>query len=327
MKRMHVWALALAVAVAVAALALPAAAQEKSLVERLGFPAGTKVLIINADDFGMNQATNAATIEALKAGGLTSATIMVPCPWFPMAADFAKKNPQANLGVHTTLTSEWGKYKWGPVLGQTAVPSLVDELGYFWRDVMPVYEHAKLDEVEKEVRAQIDRALKAGVDVTHIDSHMGTLQYRPDYHELYLKIAKDYNLPCRMASLDFMKKYGGEKLLDVAKELGVLHPDYLFVGAGPNKVEDTPAYWTKLIKEEIRPGLVNEIYIHPGFITPEMENTTGTYKQRTADSDFFKSAEAIELIKSEGIELISYRELRELQRTGKPMPRVASYAW
>jgi predicted glycoside hydrolase/deacetylase ChbG (UPF0249 family) len=307
--------------------AMPAHAQEKSLVERLGFPAGTKVLIVNADDFGMNNAGTVATIEGMKSGGITSATIMVPCSWFPMAVDFAKKNPQANLGVHTTLTSEWGKYKWGPVLGASAVPSLVDELGYFWKDVVPVYQHAKLEDAEKEVRAQIDRALKAGVDVTHFDSHMGTMQYDPKYHEVYIKIAKDYNLPCRMAGREAMKQFKGEYLIDMADKMGVLHPEYLFVGAGPKKVEDTPAYWTKLIQEQIKPGLVNEIYIHPGQLNQEMEATTGSYKQRTADVEFFKSPSTLELYKTCGIELISYRELRELQRTGKPLPRVQSYAW
>ncbi|MGC8846717.1 MAG: ChbG/HpnK family deacetylase, partial [Candidatus Hydrogenedens sp.] len=141
------------------------------LVERLGFPPDTKVLIINADDFGMNHATNMATIRALRVGGVTSSTVMVPCPWFPEAVSIIKENPKVSIGVHTTLTSEWGKYKWGPVLGRTAVPSLCDEMGYFYADVPFVYLNAKPEEVEKEVRAQIDKALSAGIDVTHIDSH------------------------------------------------------------------------------------------------------------------------------------------------------------
>jgi predicted glycoside hydrolase/deacetylase ChbG (UPF0249 family) len=317
----------LALTAMIACAALPAQAQQQSLVERLGFPAGTKVLIVNADDFGMNHSGTMSTIEGLKSGGITSATIMVPCSWFPLAVDFAKNNPQANLGVHTTLTSEWGKYKWGPVLGPSVVPSLVDELGYFLKDVGPVYKHATLEDAEKEVRAQIDLALKAGIDVTHFDSHMGSMQYSPKYHEVYIKIAKDYNLPCRIAGRDMMRQMKAEYLIDMADQLGVLHPEHLFVGAGPDKVEDTAAYWTKLIKEEIKPGIVSEIYIHPGYETPEMKDTTSSYKQRTADNDFFKSPSTLELYKAEGIELISYRELRELQRTGKPLPRVASYAW
>ncbi len=306
--------------------ATPAHAQDsRSLVERLGFAPDAKVLIINADDFGMNQAGTEATMDGLKSGVMTSATIMVPCSWFPAVVKFAKAHPQANLGVHTTLTSEWGSYRWGPVIGQTAAPSLVDDLGYFYPDVRQVYAHAKLDEVDKEVRAQIDRAIKAGIDVTHIDSHMGTLQYDAKYHQLYLKIAKDYNLPCRLAGRDLMKANGAEAILDMARDMGVLGPEHLFMG-GANKPEETESYWTGILKQ-VRPGLVSEIYIHPGQPTPEMKATTSSWAKRTAEAEFFSKPSTMQLIKDLGIELISYRELRELQRTGKPLPRTTSYGW
>ena len=129
-----------------------------SLVERLGFAPNARVLIINADDFGMNHSANEGTIKALKTGAVTSSTIMVCCPWAEGAIEFASKQPQANLGVHTTLTSEWKRYKWGPVLGRTAVPSLCTDKGYFYEDVMEIYALAKLDEAEKEL---IVKALKA----------------------------------------------------------------------------------------------------------------------------------------------------------------------
>src|SRR4051794_40972841 len=143
---------------ALAGAATPVAGQEgvaekrRPLVERLGYPADARVLILNGDDFGMNHATNVGTIKALRAGGLTSATIMVPCPWFPEVVDFAREDPKANLGLHLTLTSEWGRYKWGPVVGRSVVPSLVDELGFLYPDVKSVYQHADLVEVEAEVR-------------------------------------------------------------------------------------------------------------------------------------------------------------------------------
>lgn len=305
--------------------AFAADATPKPLVERLGFKPGTKVLILNADDFGMNHADTVATIAALKSGGLSSSTIMIPCPWFPEVVEFAKNNPKANLGIHTTLTSEWKRYKWGPVLGRTAVPSLCDELGYFYPDIRQVYAHAKLDEVEKEVRAQIDRALKAGIDVTHIDSHMGTLQYDPKYHEVYIKIAADYKLPCRIAGENLMKPQNAMYLIEMADKMGVIHPDWLY-NDGPKKVEDTERFWLARFKE-IQAGKVSELYIHAGQLTPEMEATTGTWRQRSADSDYFTKPSTMEAIKAEGIEVISYRELRYLQREGKPMERVKSYAW
>lgn len=308
-------------------LASVAVAQEAkpSLVERLGFPKDAKVLIINGDDFGMNHATNESTGAALKAGGITSATIMAPCPWFLEAVEFAKKNPQACVGVHTTLTSEWGKYKWGPVLGRSAVPSVCDKQGFFFGDVQYVYLSAKIDEVEKEVRAQIDRLMETGIDITHIDSHMGTMQYAPGYHELYIKIAKDYNLPCRIAGHDVMDKFGGARLIQMADDMGVLHPEMLFMD-GPPSIEATESYWKELLAK-VPAGKVSELYIHCGQLTPEMTATTGSAARRTADTEFFCKPETQEYIKSLGIEKISYRELRALQRDGKPMPRAARYGW
>lgn len=296
-----------------------------SLVERLGFAPDAKVLIINADDFGMNHATNEGTVKALKSGGITSATIMTPCSWFPEAADFARKNPRASIGVHTTLTSEWGRYKWGPVVGWEAAPSLCDDFGYFFTSVQFVYLSAKIEEVEKEVRAQIDRALKAGIDVTHIDSHMGTLQYAPGYHELYIKIAKDYDLPCRIAGHDIMDQFGGAYLIEMAKELNVLTPEVLYMGDPPS-LDATESFWKKRLAE-IPAGKVSEIYIHCGQLTPEMKATTGSAARRTADTDFFSDPKTLEYMQSLGIELISYRELRHLQRNGTPMPRVTYGPW
>ncbi len=307
-------------------LAAPLRAEEKKpLVERLGFPPGSKVLILNGDDFGMNHSDNVATIKALKFGGLTSATIMMPCPWVPEVVKWAKENPQANLGLHLTLTSEWGGYKWGPVLGKVGAPSLVTEFGYFHSDVPPVYLKAKLPEVEAEVRAQIDLAYKFGLDVTHIDSHMGTLQYNPKYHEMYVKVAKDYNLPCRIAGMNLMGPRGGEYIIKMADEMGVLHPDWLYMD-GPPKPEQTEEFWLKRLKE-IQAGMVSEIYIHCGEETDEMKATTGSWKTRAADAAFYSTPKWLEAIKAEGIKLTSYRELRELQRTGKPMPIKEFYGW
>jgi predicted glycoside hydrolase/deacetylase ChbG (UPF0249 family) len=296
------------------------------LVERLGFPADARVLILNVDDFGMNHGANVGTIMALKAGGMTSATVMVPCPWFPEAAEFARKTPQANVGIHLTLTSEWKRYKWGPVVGREGAPSLCDEQGYLHSDVPMVYIKARPEEVEKEVRAQIQKALDAGIDVTHVDSHMGTLQYAPGYHEMYLRIAKDFNLPCRTAGRELMRQYGGEYLIDMADALGVLHPDFLFQGDPPT-LEDTERWWKEERLSKVQPGMVTEIFIHAGRETPEMEATTGSWRRRSADADFFSRPETVQWIKEQGIHLISYRDLRELQRTGKPMPRVEKYGW
>lgn len=305
--------------------ALQAEDAKPSLVERLGFPKDTTVVILNADDFGMNHAGNQGTMQALQSGGLSSSTIMVPCPWFMEVVHWQKDKP-LNLGLHLTLTSEWKRYKWGPVLGRVGAPSLVDDQGYMHSDVPGVYLNAKLEEVEAEIRAQIDKALSAGIDVTHLDSHMGTLQYARHYHEMYIKVAKDYDLPCRIAGREMMMRFGAADLIDMADELGVLHPDVLFQGE-PQTVEDTERYWKEECLLKLKPGQVTEVYIHCGQLTPEMEATTGSWRRRTADTEFFSQPETVSWLKEQGIEVISYRELRELQRTGKPMPRVERYGW
>lgn len=298
---------------------------EKSLVERLGFPPNARVLIINADDFGMNHSCNEGTAKALKAGAVTSSTIMVCCPWFEGAVEFASRQPQANLGAHTTLTSEWKRYKWGPVLGRTAVPTLCTDKGYFHEDVMDIYALANLDEAEKEVRAQIDKLLAAGVDVTHIDSHMGAMQYDPTFHERYIRIADSYDLPCRLPGVDLLSAIGQEGLLDLAKELNVLGPEILYMD-GPESLEETES-WFKDCMSKLPEGKVSELYIHCAVDTPEMHATTGSTERRVADTDFFSDPATLAWIHEQGIELISYRELRQLQRTGTALPRVAKYGW
>jgi predicted glycoside hydrolase/deacetylase ChbG (UPF0249 family) len=296
-----------------------------SLVERLGFPADAQVLIINGDDFGMNHSSNEGSIKALKAGAMTSSTIMVPCPWFLEAVSFAKKNPQANLGVHTTLTCEWSRYKWGPVLGCSAVPTLCDENGYLFPDVFSIYGASDPEEAEREVRAQIDKALAAGIDVTHIDSHMGALQYEASYHERYIRIAADYKLPCRLPGRDMIAALGQEWLLDLAEELNVLGPENLYLDEPPT-LEATESFYKERLKN-LPKGLVSEMYIHCAVDTPEMHATTGSTRRRVADTEFFSDPATLAWIKEQGIELISYRELRHLQREGKAMPRVEHYGW
>lgn len=162
------------------------AAESASLAERLGYQATDKLLIVNGDDVGMCHSANLATIESLEQGQMRSATIMVPCPWFPEIAAYAKAHPEKDFGIHLCHTSEWTKYRWGPVAPREQVPGLVDPQGYLWPEIPEVYAHATPEQALIEGRAQIKRALAAGVDVTHLDSHMGTLQYNPEYMKSYL---------------------------------------------------------------------------------------------------------------------------------------------
>src|SRR6185312_1405065 len=175
--------------------ALPVKLSAQSLVERLGYPPGTKLIIVHADDLGETHSVNAAAIKALQAGRINSASLMVPCPWFPEIADYAKSHPEADFGLHLTLTSERVYYRWGPVAPTDKVPSLVDSNGYFHHD-WDKNQHINPKEVEIELRAQIERALAMGVRPTHLDSH----QYRlivngKDLFDVMVRVAHEYKLP------------------------------------------------------------------------------------------------------------------------------------
>jgi chitin disaccharide deacetylase len=284
------------------------AASAQSLVERLGYPAGTKVIIIHADDLGETHAVNAAAIQALERGAVNSASMMVPCPWFPEIADFAKSHPDADLGLHLTLTSERVYYRWGPVAPADQVSTLLDENGYLRHDWD---DHPRIDpkQVEIELRAQVERALRMGVHPTHLDSH----QYRlimngKELFDAMLRVAHGYKLPV-FVTRDWFAQY-----------------PYLASSVGPDDVvldhtvtidPDVAAqkwadfYLTAL--KNLQPG-VTEFVIHPGFDDEELraatrERPTWGAAWRQRDYDFFTSEEFRQALQRENIKLITWREL------------------
>ena len=288
-------------------------AERVSTAQRLGYPAGARVLIVNADDFGMCHDQNEGAMQGLTRGLFTSGTILVTCPWFEEAAEFARENPAVDLGVHLTLTAEWPRYKWGPVLGARAVPSLVDGRGYFFATVNDVYEHARLDEAERELRAQIEKALAAEIDVTHLDNHMGTLHFRADFHDIYVRLAHEYRLPIRMASRRIMRREGLGAIVDQVDEYGIVTTDHL-VFPGPPSLDQTEDYWTTLIRS-LKPG-VTEVLCHPALAREELRHCADDPDQREADFRYFMSDKTRRLIADEGIEMCGYRKLRDLMRGG-----------
>src|SRR5262245_32654849 len=203
--------LALTVSFLLSAVAVQAG-ESRSLAERLGYKSTDKLLIVNGDDVGMCHSANMATIEALEKGLMRSATIMVPCGWFPEIAAYAKGHPEKDFGIHLCHTSEWSKYRWGPVADRSQVPGLIDPEGYLWKDISGVYAHSTPEQALIEGRAQIKRALAFGVDVTHIDSHMGTLQLNIEYVKIYQQLAVEFDLPVRMASQQTLASFGQPKL-------------------------------------------------------------------------------------------------------------------
>jgi predicted glycoside hydrolase/deacetylase ChbG (UPF0249 family) len=282
-------------------------------LRQLGYAADTRLLIVNADDFGMSEEVNSAILAGLHGGLVTSTSVMVPCPAFRSAVNIAMSDPDADIGVHLTLTSEWTAYRWQPVLGPANVPSLVDSDGCFWSTPAEVFAHGRLDEVEAELRAQIETALDSGIDVTHLDSHMFVLQSsRSDYYHLYMKLAQDYRVPfrsIRRSMLHWCTRVDVGALRP--RRLGVVAPDHL-IFAGSYDGKTARKYWSSLLRT-LRFG-VTEAYCHPGFARAQLQRFAVDADQRQADYDFFTSVVARQLLLENNVRLITYRTLRNCMR-------------
>jgi chitin disaccharide deacetylase len=294
----------------------PIAASGQTLAERLGYPRDTKLIIVHADDLGETHAVNAAAIKALEGETINSASMMVPCPWFPEIADYAKSHPDVDFGLHLTLTSERVYYRWGPVAPVDKVPSLVDRNGYFHHD-WDHNEHADPREVELELRAQIDRALAMGVRPTHLDSH----QYRlimsgKELFDVVLRVAHEYKLPI-FVNRDWFADYPYlEKSLG-PDDIVLDHTVTIDPGVPAEKWADF--YLTAL--KNLKPG-VTEFVIHPGFDDEELraatkERATWGSAWRQRDYDFFTSNQFRELLAQQKIQLITWRELARLYHRDK----------
>ncbi len=167
----------------------------KTVAERLGYPANSRLLVIHADDFGMMHTVNTAIEEAMEKGWVNSASIMVPCPWFPEVAAWAKAHPNADLGIHITLNADWTTYRWRPIATQPIGPSLLDGDGYLPLTTEFVNSHARMNEVDAQAQAQINQAQAAGIRLTHLDPHMGTIASTQDLLAVYVGLGNRYKLP------------------------------------------------------------------------------------------------------------------------------------
>ncbi len=284
----------------------------QSLVEKLGYKPTDKLLIINCDDVGMCHSANLAVIEGMETGLISSGTIMTPCPWFNEIAEYSRSHPEKNFGVHLTHTAEWKFYRWGPVASATSVKGLLDTEGYLWRSIEEVYSHSTPEEAVTEGRAQIKKALNAGVNITHIDSHMGTMQLNPEYLKVYEQLALEFNLPLRMAAQSTMEKFGFPEVRKEFEKKGLVFTDY-FVYEELDNYKDVKSFWINIVKN-LKPG-VTELYIHASKESDELKAITNSWRTRVEEADLFTIDEDMKrLIKDEKIILIGYRPLMELQR-------------
>lgn len=272
-----------------------------TLNERLGYGAQDRLLILNCDDLGFCHAANDAVYEALRTGIGTSASLMVPCPW---AAEAAARYEDDDVGVHLTLTSEWETYRWGPV---TSGASLVDAQGRFPQTSEAVWANADVRDIRRELQAQIDQALAWGIDVTHIDAHMGTVQVRPDLFPIYLELAASNRLPMRLSGAETEQPLGFSFRTPAAQR-GVVSPDHLIYA--PNVGSRTVLY--ELVPK-LRPG-VTEAYLHPALDGPELRAAAPDWERRVDDHRLLVQGELPQLLDTHGVRLIGYRALRECMR-------------
>jgi predicted glycoside hydrolase/deacetylase ChbG (UPF0249 family) len=286
------------------------ATQGKTVQERLGYPASARLLIIHADDVGMAHSVNRASFEALENHWITSASILVPCPWFPEVAQWANKHPDADLGIHLALNSEWTPFRWGPVAGRGTVPSLLAPDGY-----MPLLEtdvpgHAKPEEVLTELRAQIEMARHAGIPLSHFDSHMGALFQSEPLMRQYLEVGKEYKMPELM---DRSERSGPPS---IAPPERVLIDQTLGIAPGVSAAQWVDEY--KKLLQPLPPG-VYQLIVHLAYDNDEMQGATWDHPNwgaawRQHDFDMVKSADFQNWLKQQGFILIGWKQL------GKALP-------
>jgi chitin disaccharide deacetylase len=299
------------------ALILPSLgmAATPTLAERLGYPADAKLLIIHADDLGMANSVNAASIEALRSGAINSASIMVPCAWLPQIATFARANPDADLGLHLTLTSEWTGFRWRPLLGPDRVPSLYDPSGFLYPTETAAAERIDPKEAEAEVRAQIERALALGIRPTHLDAHMRTLHMTPQLFAVQLRVAREYGIPAAIS----------KSLAENPDFAPLLAPGDIvierFATIGTDvEAADWPRWYANVV-ETLRPG-ITQLIVHVAYDDAEMQGATfdhpawgAAWRQR--DFDVLSSEAFRATLRENGVQLVTWRELAERAEKAK----------
>ena len=291
------------------------------LAQRLGFDAADRVAVVHADDIGMCHAANLGAFQALREGPATCGSIMVPCPWFQEAVDLAEASPELDLGVHLTLNAEWPHYRWGPVAGRSAVPSLLDDQGFLPRTSIETVKRADPGEVEVELRAQVEMALDAGIDVTHLDSHMGTALF-PPFLEIYKKLAAEFRVPVFAVHPDpqVLSARGLQGAMEIVNWLvGSLQAEGFpildhFDSDSLDFEEGQGAEHNRRRIEGLRTG-VNYLICHPAQAGEELSAITpGSAHQRDFERGFYGGVEGARALEAAGVKRIGMRPLRDLLR-------------
>lgn len=296
-------------------------AQQRSNVERLGYPPGTKLLMVHADDLGMAHSQDAASFAALESGSASSASVIVPAPWTAEVAAWRRQHRDADLGVHLALTAEWQTVRWPALQSQKEAPSLYDEQGFLPALVAPVARRADAREVERELRAQIARAKALGLDPTHVDMHMNAVMATPEIFAAYLRVARENGLPAEIHADELRPDPNAPDAARRARMAALVRPgevlvDRYVVAEGGLKAEEWTAFYTKLITG-LAPGTITVLYVHLAYDDAEMRAATlgheaygAAWRQR--DVDFFMSPATKQLLAEHGVRLTTWRELSRL---------------
>src|SRR5258708_4431180 len=287
-----------------------ALAQNKTVAERLGYPADSKLLIIHADDLAVAHSVDAASFDALNKNAVTSASIMVPCPWLTEVASYAKDHPDGDLGLHLTLTSEWKTYRWGPLESRDKVPSLYDFSGYLWPETAPAATNEKSQEAEREIRAQIVRAIALGIHPTHLDSHMGVLFSPPELFPVYVKLPHDSKLPFLAVRIP----NAPAQLLSILSEKDVVL-DSVVIANPAVHANEWRDFYVNAVKN-LNPGLT-EMIVHLGHDDAELQAVTldhpdygSAWRQR--DYEVMTSSEFKKVLQENNVILVKWKDLKKL---------------
>ena len=299
-----------------------AACQEKLQLPDSASESEKRFLIIHSDDAGMSHSVNQATINAMEKGFVSSCSMMVPCPWFPEFAEWASQHPEKDFGIHLTLNSEFDKYRWGPVAGRDKVPSLVDKNGYLHGSKEEVVAQARPAEVEIELRAQSTALFR---QLSHLDTHMGTVISTGDMLDIYVRLGLEYDLPVMIirnlnpaiaiSYPDLVKK--NAEYIHVLEAKGLPPIDYLFQFY---EGKDHNARQERYLKtfRDLKPG-VTQMIIHCGYDDAELQGITGSHFLRGDDTKVFSDPAVKKQIEEIGVEIISWQQLRDQQMTVAPV--------
>jgi len=290
-------------------------------LKKLGFGEKDRVVIIHTDDIGMCQSTMPAYESLLECGLISSASVMVPCPWFLETARFCLDHSEVDMGVHLTLNAEWETYRWGPISTREVKSGMLDAQGYFFAKPEDTIQQADPVAVATELKTQLERALAAGIDVTHLDSHMGTVMHAP-FLKLYIELALEYHLPL------FLLKGTKASLTELGVEAEQIEPLIkltheleerglpLFDALTMLPLDDPTDHISraKTLIDELQPGLTYMI-LHPAVDTPELRACAPDWRSRVANYEAFSSPQLRDYVRQSDVQVINYRQLRELVRS------------